>query len=353
MSLNVGIIGLPNAGKSTLFEAITRKQVNRENYPFCTIEPNVGVIAVPDERLEKLNSLFKSKKKIHTTIEFIDIAGLVKGASEGKGLGNKFLANIREADAIIYVLRGFNDADVIHTEGRIDILSDKEILDTEMALKDMETTEKRLFVLEKESKAKDKETLKEIEVIKKAYDFLKIGKLLFDFEWTEDEKNLLKNYQLLTLKPRLYLINGKDEEVDKKIIEEFEKNNWEFLIIDVFTELEASQLNQEERLDIGLPKDLEFDNFIKSSYSLLDLITFFTIGEDEIRAWTIKRGSKAPQAGGIIHSDFEEKFIKSDVIFWKDLVDIGSLKKAKEKGKLRTEGREYLVQDGDVMEIKI
>ncbi|MFH1643073.1 MAG: redox-regulated ATPase YchF [Patescibacteria group bacterium] len=352
MSLSVGIVGLPNAGKSTLFEAITKKQVNRENYPFCTIEPNIGVIAVPDERLEALNSLFNSKKKVHTTIEFVDIAGLVRGASEGKGLGNKFLANIRETDAVVYVLRGFNDPDVVHVEGRIDILSDKEILDTEMALKDMETVEKRLFALEKEARTRDKEAIKEVGIVKKAFELLKEGKMLFDFGWNDEERDILKSYQLLTLKPRLYFINGKDEDIDSKIIEEFKKNNWNFLIIDVMTELEAGQLNKEERLDLGFPEELEFNNFVQSSYSLLDLITFFTIGEDETRAWTIKKGSFAPQAGGAIHSDFEEKFIKADVIFWKDLVEAGSLSKAKEKGKLRTEGKEYLVQDGDVIEIK-
>lgn len=350
MSLSIGIVGLPNAGKSTLFEAITKKQVSRENYPFCTIESNVGVIAVPDERLDKLNNLFESKKKIYTTIEFVDIAGLVRGASEGKGLGNKFLANIRETDAVVYVLRGFHNDDVIHVEDRIDILSDKEILDTEMILKDMETMEK----IEKEStKARDKKILKEIRVIKKAYDFLKKGKLLSDFKWNDDEKSFLKSYQLLTSKPRLYLINGKDEEIDKETIEEFKKNDWNFLIIDVLTELEAGQLSKDEREELGFPSELEFDTLIKSTYELLDLITFFTVKSEETRAWTVQKGSKVSEAGGVIHTDFEEKFIKADVISWDVLVDSGSWIRAKEAGRARTEGKEYLVQDGDVIEIKI
>lgn len=352
MALSIGIVGLPNVGKSTLFETLTKKQVDKANYPFCTIDPNIGVVAVPDERVDKLAELTKSQKKIYTTVDFIDIAGLVKGASKGEGLGNKFLANIREVDAIVYVLRAFLNNKIINTQNSINPFKDKEILDTELILKDLETIEKRLKSLEKELKNKNKEIIKEYESLLKAKNLLEQGKILIEEFFTEDEIKQLKQYQLLTLKPRIYLLNGKEEEVSQDIINEFKKNNWPYLIIDLLTEFEAADLSKQERRELGLPEETELDILIKKSYQILGLITFFTTGPDETRAWTIKKGTAVPQAGGIIHSDFEKHFIKAEVINWKDLISVGGFTQAREKGLIRTEGKEYIVQDGDVIEIK-
>lgn len=355
MSLSIGIVGLPNVGKSTLFQTLTKKQVDRANYPFCTIDPNVGVVAVPDVRVDKLAELTKSKKKIYATVDFIDIAGLVKGASRGEGLGNQFLANIREVDAILYVLRAFSDNKIINTQDSINPFNDKEILDTELILKDLETVEKRLKSLEGDIRRGDKEAIKENETLLKAKKILEEGKVLFEFkekEFKEKEFEELKNYQLLTAKPRLYLLNGKDEEVPQDVIDEFKNHNWPFLIIDLLTEFEAAGLSSKERKELELPEKTELDLLIKKSYEILGLITFFTTGEDETRAWTIKEGTKAPQAGGVIHSDFEKNFIKAEVINWEDLIKAGGFAAAREKGLIRTEGKDYIVQDGDVIEIK-
>jgi len=352
MPLSIGIVGLPNVGKSTLFQTITKKQVNIANYPFCTIDPSVGVVAVPDERVDKLAELTKSAKKIHTTIEFYDIAGLVKGSNKGEGLGNKFLANIRETDAIVYVLRAFLNKDIINVQSEVNPLFDKEILDTELILKDLETMEKRINGLEADIRAKKKEAVKEMEVLKKVKEFLAGGKILSEQKFTDEEKKSIRQYQLLTMKPRLYLLNGQDEEVSPKIREEFKKNNWQFLIVDILTELEAVGLDKKERAGLGLPEEMELDILIKKAYEILGLVTFFTTGADETRAWTIERGQKAPQAGGVIHSDFESHFIKADVINWQDLIDAGGFAQAREKGLIRTEGKAYVVLDGDVIEIK-
>ena len=300
MSLSIGIVGLPNVGKSTLFQAITKKQIDRQNYPFCTIDPNIGVVAVPDERVDKLAELTSSAKKIYTTIKFVDIAGLVEGANKGEGLGNKFLANIRETDAIVYVLRCFKNDKIINTQPKIDPLNEKGILDTEMELKDLES----------------------------------------DAE------------QLLMDKPRLFLLNGKKEEIDQSIIDEFEKNNWKYLILDILSEFDSASLSVEERKEFELPIELKLDELIKKSYDLLDLITFLTTGPDETRAWTLKKGSLAPRAGGVIHTDFEKNFVKAEVVNWQKLLESGGLTKAREQGLIRTEGKEYIVQDGDVIEIK-
>ncbi|MFA5355605.1 MAG: redox-regulated ATPase YchF [Candidatus Paceibacterota bacterium] len=352
MPLSIGIVGLPNVGKSTLFQTITKKQVDIANYPFCTINPNVGVVAVPDERVEKLAELTKSERKIYTTIEFYDIAGLVKGANKGEGLGNKFLANIRETDAIVYVLRAFLKEDIINTQNKIDPLDDKETLDTELTLKDLETATKRVEDLQGDVRGGKKEAIKESEALKKVKSLLEEGKILSEQAFGEDEKKIIDQYQFLTMKPRLYLLNGRDEEVSKGIVEEFKKRNWPFLIIDLITENEAAGLNSQERKELGLPQDSELDVLIRKSYEILGLITFLTTGPDETRAWTLKNGAKAPQAGGVIHTDFEKNFIKAEVVNWKDLLDAGGFAQAREKGLIRTEGKEYIVKDGDVIEIK-
>ena len=337
MGLSIGIVGLPNVGKSTLFKTITKKQVDCANYPFCTIDQNKGVVEVPDQRVEKLAELCGSKKKVYAVIEFVDIAGLVKGASKGQGLGNRFLANIRETDAICYVLRAFKKEDIINVQKEVNPLQEKDILDIELILKDLETVEKRINGLEKEIRAKEKEAIKEMAVLQKAKEFLSQQKILSEQEFADSEKEILKNYQLLTLKPRIYILNGKEEEIGKDIIEAFDKNNWDYLIIDILTESEEGDA---------------LSRLISKCYESLGLISFFTTGEDETRAWALKKNSKAPQAGGAIHSDFEKKFIKADVINWQVLVNEGGFSRARAKGLIRLEGKEYIVQEGDVIEIK-
>ncbi len=352
MSFSIGIVGLPNVGKSTLFQAITKKQVSRENYPFCTIEPNIGTVTVPDSRLDRLAEFNHSVRKIYTTIEFVDIAGLVRGAHQGEGLGNQFLSHIREVEAIVYVLRAFTNEKIVNSEGDIDILRDKEILDTEMALKDLETIEKRMKKLEKEVKTGDKEAIKEVAILKKAVELLAKGITLESQEWSLEEQEKLKKYQFLTLKPRIYLLNGNPEEISEEALRTFQKNKWSFLIMNLLEQFESSELRPEEREELGLPAELQLEMLIKKSYELLDLITFFTINPEETRAWTLKRGTAVPQAGGIIHSDFEKYFIKAEVVNWQDLLAAGSFAQAREKGLIRIEGKDYLVADGDVIFIR-
>ncbi|MBU4274251.1 redox-regulated ATPase YchF [Patescibacteria group bacterium] len=351
-TLSIGIVGLPNVGKSTLFKTLTKKEVDIANYPFCTIDPNVGVVLVSDERVDKLAELTKSAKKIYTTIEFVDIAGLVKGANKGEGLGNKFLAHIRETDAIIYILRAFLNPDIINTQNTINPLQEKAILDVELILKDLETVSKRIESLEGDIRANKKEAIKESGVLKKAKDLLTEEKILIEQNFSEEEKSILNSYQLLTLKPRLYLLNGKDEEVSKETLGVFNKNSWPYLILDLAMEFETAGFSKEERVSLGFPPESELDILIKRSYELLNLITFLTTGPDETRAWTIKKGERAPQAGGVIHSDFEKNFIKAEVIHFNDLIKAGGYSKAREEGLIRTEGKEYVIQDGDVIEIK-
>ena len=350
-SLSIGIVGLPNVGKSTLFKTLTKKEVLIANYPFATIDPNVGVVLVPDQRVDKLAELSKSKKKIYATVDFVDIAGLVKGASAGEGLGNKFLSHIREVDAVLYVLRAFKKSDIINTQQGIDPLKEKEILDVELILKDLETINKRMDGLQGEVRQNKKEAVKEMATLKKAKDFLSEEKVLIDQTFTEDDKLILNSFQLLTFKPRLYLLNGSQEEANlvKSDLTKFGNN---YLVVDVATEYEAEGLTLEERRGLDLPELSETDILVKKSYELLNLITFLTTGEDETRAWTIKKGDTAPKAGAAIHTDFENKFVKAEVVFWKDLIDCGGYPKAREQGKLRTEGKEYIVKDGDVIEFK-
>jgi len=352
MGLSIGIVGLPNVGKSTLFQTITKKQVDIANYPFCTIDPNVGVVGVPDERVDKLAQLTNSAKKIYATVEFVDIAGLVKGASEGEGLGNKFLANIRETDAIVYVLRAFTSENIINTQESIHPIRDKEILDVELIFKDLDTINKRMQGLEKDVRAKNKEAIAEFNVLEKAKAVLSEQKILSEQNLTEEEQKILKSFQLLTTKPRIYLLNGKESEINPEILEQFKKNNLPYLIVDILGEFEASSLSLEERKELDLPENTSIDSLIKKCYEILGLITFLTTGPDETRAWTIKKHTKAPTAAGVIHTDFEKNFIKSETINWQNLLDCGGFVGAKAKGQIRTEGKEYVIKDGDVVEIK-
>ncbi len=343
---------MPNVGKSTLFKTITKKQVDCANYPFCTIDPNVGVVAVSDERVDKLAELTKSVKKIFTTVEFVDIAGLVKGASTGEGLGNKFLQNIRETDAILYILRAFKNEKIINTETSVDPLRDKDILDTELGLKDLETVQKRSDAIESDVRGNKPGAKEEMAVLAKVKPLLEEGKILSEITFSEEEKKIINRWQLLTMKPRLYVLNGVEAEIDNAILETFKKNNWPRIIIDILGENDGEGLTVQEKTDFGLPNGDNLDLLIKKSYELLNLITFLTTGPDETRAWTLKKGSTAPQAGGAIHTDFEKKFIRAEVINWQDLLDAGGFSQAREKALIRTEGKEYIVQDGDVIEIK-
>ena len=332
MSLSIGIVGLPNVGKSTLFNALTKKSVPAENYPFCTIDPSVGIVPVPDERVGLLSEFSKSAKTIPAVIEFVDIAGLVEGAAKGEGLGNKFLTNIREVDAIAHVVRTFKDDSVIHVANKVNPLDDIGIINLELVLADSEIVSKRIANIQKDVKKGNKESIAEEVILKKIEKVLEGGHLAIDADLNEEEKFKIKSLNLLTLKPMLYVLN----------VSEANEN------IDV---------NFPHRSDLWVKIDpvfeKGFDDLIKKSYELLGLETFLTTGEDETRAWTIKIGSTAPVAGMAIHTDFKDKFIRAEVINWKNLLDSGSYANARAKGLVRTEGKEYIVKDGDVIEFKI
>ena len=349
--LSIGIVGLPNVGKSTLFKALTKKQVDIANFPFCTIDPNVGVVEVPDQRLWQLAEASKSEKTIPAAIQFIDIAGLVEGASKGEGLGNQFLSNIRESDAILHVVRVFEDEKIIHVGHAPEPKKDIEIISYELIFKDLETLSKHTPKVEKEVKAGKKEASIEIEMLKKLTALLEKGEPAKDLKLKENEIPFFKNLNLLSAKPVLYLLNCSS---DKRILEN-PREIQPTLEVDVKLENELSELNQGEAEEMkkALPHPKNsLDDLISACYALLKLETFFTTGQDETRAWTVEKGTKAPQAAGKIHSDFEKGFIRADVIFWEDLLKNGSWNRAKELGILKTEGKEYVVKDGDVMIFK-
>lgn len=342
MSFSIGIVGLPNVGKSTLFKALTKKQVDAANYPFCTIDPNVGVVAVPDERLDKLAQVSQSAKIVPTTVEFVDIAGLVKGAHKGEGLGNQFLANIREVDAIVQVLRHFQDKNVTHVAGQINPESDKETINLELIFADLQTLEKRLAKNSKLAKSGDKEAKALEPILAKLQSGLESGQLAANIITDIEEKKLIKDLNLLTLKPMIYVLNVDEDNIFQET---------DYIPISAKIEAELAELSPDEAKEYLSELKLNasgLDQLIKKSYETLELITFFTAGEMESKAWTIKRGAKAPQAAGVIHTDFEQGFIRAEIINWQDLVEAGGEAKAKDKGLIRLEGKEYVMKDGDV-----
>ena len=358
--MKLGIVGLPNVGKSTLFNAITKAGAEAANYPFCTIEPNVGVVTVPDERLKVLHDMYNSKKTIYTTIEFYDIAGLVKGASKGEGLGNKFLGHIREVAAIVHVVRCFEDPNVVHVDGKIDPLSDIETINMELILSDMEVLERRIQKTTKNLKG-DKSLQKELDLLKKVADFLGSGKSARAMDLTEDEAEFVKSLDLLSYKPVIYAANVSEDEAGASDENEYvkavrtfaETEGSDVVVICARIEAEMSELEEDEKAlfleELGI-EESGLDKLVKASYHLLDLISFLTAGEPEVRAWTIKRGTKAPGAAGKIHTDFEKGFIRAETIAYDKLIECGgNLATAKEKGLIRSEGKEYVVKDGDVM----
>jgi GTP-binding protein YchF len=347
MSLSIGIVGLPNVGKSTLFTALTKKQAEAANYPFCTIEPNVGLVKVPDTRLDALAHISKPEKIIPTVIEFVDIAGLVKGASEGEGLGNKFLSHIRECDAICEVVRQFEDTNIIHVSNKIDPDSDRDTIHVELALADLATIEKRLLKVSGEAKTGAKEALKMKGILETLKEHLSQGGAARDIKFNEEENIFVKSLSLLTSKPLMYVLNVNDKDSEAR-------HNWQdgsVIAIDAKLESEIASLPEEEQAsyiqELGL-KESGLDRLIRSGYELLGLITFFTTGKDETRAWTVRKGALAPEAAGVIHTDFIKGFIRAEVINWEKFVEAGGETEAKTKGWIRTEGKDYEMKDGDV-----
>jgi ribosome-binding ATPase len=362
MSLSVGIVGLPNVGKSTLFNALTKKGVDAANYPFCTIDPSVGVVPVPDNRLKTLTDISKSQNTVPAIVEFVDIAGLVRGASAGEGLGNQFLANIRETDMIAEVVRIFEDSDIVHVDGAVDPMSDIEVINLELILADAQTVSKRLGSLERDAKRGDKAAVAEKALLEKLLPHLEAGKLALNCALEESEHALLKSLHLLTTKPILYVLNKKtgafnlDEQGDARwqaLMDFFESENAEYVVVDAGVEDELKDLGEDEKLEFRREYgtiDSGIDTLIRAAYARLGLISFFTTGEKETRAWNITRGATGPEAGAAIHTDFKDKYIRAHVISYEDLINTGSVAAAREEGKLRTEGKEYVVKDGDVIE---
>ena len=360
--MKIGIVGLPNVGKSTMFNSITKAGAECANYPFCTIEPNVGIVAVPDERIDKLAEMYNPQKVTKAVVEFVDIAGLVKGASKGEGLGNKFLSHIREVDAICQVVRCFEDTNVIHVDGNVNPLRDIETINLELIFADMETLEKRLEKAKKNLKS-DKKYQEEINLIEKIKMNLEKGISARAIEYSEEEQEMLKEMFLLTSKPIIYIANISEEQIEnsdnesmvKQVKEYAEKENAEVIPLCVKIEEELSGLDEQDKSEMLEALGLEesgLDKLIKRSYDLLGLMSFITAGEPEVRAWTIKKGTKAPQAAGKIHSDIERGFIKAEIVSYDDLMREGSMNGAKEKGLVRQEGKEYIMQDGDIVLFK-
>ncbi|PJA47481.1 redox-regulated ATPase YchF [Candidatus Uhrbacteria bacterium CG_4_9_14_3_um_filter_36_7] len=353
--LRVGIVGLPNVGKSTLFKTLTKKQVPCENFPFCTIEPNVGVVEVPDNRLKQLADVSKSERIIPTAIEFVDIAGLVKGAHKGEGLGNKFLANIREVDMIAHVVRSFNDTNVHHVDGSVNPLRDAETIEIELAMADLETISKRLDATKAKMKAgKTKELEKELNLFEKIYAVLEQGKMARTLSLDEEEQNTIKSLHLLTYKPILYVLNIDEKEIqsDQRAVLGLSR---QILSLSIKVESEIIEMEEQEQKEFLSALGIScsgLDRLITKCYELLNLMTFLTSGEKETRAWTVPKGTKAPQAAGVIHTDFEKGFIRVEIIHWEDFVALGE-SGAKEAGKMRIEGKDYVMQDGDVCYFRV